>query len=195
MFYFEVENNRLDAKFIRRDGQIADNFTMMKNAGKNTTVNISSGSSTTLTASWIGNYQWSNGANGRSITVSPSSNTTYTVTDPTGCIVDNFTVNVNSGSRIMTTAGIDSEIRETENADKTLRIYPVPVKRGSLLAITGNSMSRYRLQIINKEGKTVHEAVANGRYNFETKSFASGVYYVRIVAEGKTTIRKFMIID
>ena len=97
MFYFEVQNNRLDAKFLRRDGVIADQFTMMKDVGKTTTVNISAGSSTTLTASWIGNYQWSNGSANRSITVSPGSSTTYSVTDEQGCITDNFNVNVNSG--------------------------------------------------------------------------------------------------
>lgn len=32
MFYLEVEGNRLDAKFIRKDGVIADKFTIMQNA-------------------------------------------------------------------------------------------------------------------------------------------------------------------
>ena len=34
MFYFEVEDNRLDAKFIRRTGVISDQFTIMKNVNR-----------------------------------------------------------------------------------------------------------------------------------------------------------------
>jgi acid phosphatase type 7 len=96
MFYFEVEDNRLDAKFIRRDGNIADQFTIMQDVNKTTNVNVVTGNSVTLTASWIGTYNWSTGATTRSITVTPSvaGNTSYTVTDnSTGtCITDVFNI-------------------------------------------------------------------------------------------------------
>ena len=68
-FYFEVEDNRLDAKFIRKDGVIADQFTILKDVAKTTTVNIAAGQSATLAASWNGTYNWSNGATTRSISV------------------------------------------------------------------------------------------------------------------------------
>jgi acid phosphatase type 7 len=95
MFYFEVDNNRLDAKFIRRDGVIADNFTIMKDVNKTNNVNIQINNPVTLTASWIGTYSWSSGQNTRSITITPTvvSSTVYTVTDGLGCIADQFTVN------------------------------------------------------------------------------------------------------
>ncbi len=54
--YFEVENNRLAAKWICSDGVIRDNFTIMKNVNQTSTVSIPTGASTTLTASWTGNY-------------------------------------------------------------------------------------------------------------------------------------------
>lgn len=96
MFYFEVEDNRLDAKFIRRDGVIADQFTIMQDVNKTTNVNVVTGNSVTLTASWIGNYNWSTGATTRSITITPSvaGNTSYTVTDNSSgtCITDVFNI-------------------------------------------------------------------------------------------------------
>jgi acid phosphatase type 7 len=99
VLYFEVEDNRLDAKMLRRNGTIFDRFTIMKDVNKTQSYNIVNGSSITLTASWpadlASNYTWSNASNGRSITVTPPLGTTnYTVTDNYGCVTDNITVNV-----------------------------------------------------------------------------------------------------
>ncbi len=61
--------------------------------------NICTGQSTTLTASGAASYQWSNGASGSSITVSPTSTTTYTVTGTSGgcpSLPANALVTVNS---------------------------------------------------------------------------------------------------
>lgn len=94
MFYFEVDNNRLDAKFIRRDGNIADQFTIMKDVNETTVLNTPVGAPVTLTASWPGNYQWTTAATTRSITVTPSGegSTVYSVTDGMGCITDQFVI-------------------------------------------------------------------------------------------------------
>ena len=100
MFYFEVEDNRLDAKFIRRDGVVADQFTIMQDVNKTNNINTAVGNTITLTASWVGNYSWSTGATTRSIAVTPSSAGTsnYTVTDNTSgtCITDVFNVTASS---------------------------------------------------------------------------------------------------
>ena len=98
--FFEVENNRLDAKWIGADGVIRDNFTIMKNVNQSSNVSIINGGSTTLTASWIGNYSWSNGATTRSITVSPGASTVYTVSDGAGCLTDVFNVNISPSTLI-----------------------------------------------------------------------------------------------
>lgn len=94
MFYFEVENNRLDAKFIRRDGVIADQFTILKDVKKTTNLTVTNGTSVNLTASWPGNYTWSTSATSRTVNVTPPNNTTtnYTVTDNYGCITDQFNI-------------------------------------------------------------------------------------------------------
>src|SRR4030095_6392501 len=43
LLYCEVKNNRLDAKFLRRDGAIADKFTILKGAGQTTSSSLVSG--------------------------------------------------------------------------------------------------------------------------------------------------------
>jgi acid phosphatase type 7 len=96
MFYFEVDNNRLDAKFIRRNGAIDDKFTIMKDVNRTDTIDIIDGDPVTLTASWPGNYNWSTGATTRSITFNPPTGpSTYTVSDGLGCIADQFAVYAN----------------------------------------------------------------------------------------------------
>lgn len=97
---FEVEDNRLDAKWISADGVVRDNFTILKEVNKTTQVNTTAGATVTLTAPWNGNYTWSTGATGRSITVNPSVNTTYTVRDASGCLLDTYQVVVSSNGAI-----------------------------------------------------------------------------------------------
>ena len=94
MFYFEVDNNRLDGKFIRRDGVIADQFTILKDVNKTTNLTVPNGTSVDLTASWPGNFSWSTAATTRTINVTPPINATtnYTVTDNFGCITDQFNI-------------------------------------------------------------------------------------------------------
>jgi len=100
LLVFEVENNRLDAKWVCADGVVRDNFTIMKNVNQSMNVSVTTGGSTTLTASWVGNYSWSNGATSRSITVSPGTSAVYTVSDGAGCLTDVFNVTVSPNSLI-----------------------------------------------------------------------------------------------
>jgi hypothetical protein len=94
MLYFEVDNNRLDAKFIRRDGAIADKFTILKDVNVTASYNTTVGTPVTLTASWPGSHVWSNSSTASSISVTPATvgSTNYTVTDSYGCVTDHFTV-------------------------------------------------------------------------------------------------------
>jgi hypothetical protein len=95
-FYFEIEDNRLDAKFIHRTGEIWDNFTILKNVNKKITITSAPSKPVLLTASWPGTYSWSTGETTRTISVNPATNTVYTVKDGTAetCTTDVFTVNV-----------------------------------------------------------------------------------------------------
>ncbi|TWF35800.1 purple acid phosphatase-like protein [Chitinophaga polysaccharea] len=92
----EVQDNRLDLKWICADGTVRDQFTIMKNVNKHSDITIKKGQSAVLTASFIGNYKWnSSSETGRSITVTPTAATTkYTVTDAFNVVKDTFTVHV-----------------------------------------------------------------------------------------------------
>lgn len=96
-FYFEVDDNRLDAKFIRRDGSTFDNFTIMKDVNTTTNFTISNGATQSLSATWpqTGNYTWTGVAGtSRTVAVTPPNNATtnYSVTDAFGCVTASYSV-------------------------------------------------------------------------------------------------------
>ncbi|MES2005596.1 MAG: metallophosphoesterase family protein [Bacteroidota bacterium] len=88
----EINENRLDFKWICGDGVIRDQFTMMKNVNRKSEIKIKKGETVTLTASFVSDYRWSNQANTRSITVSPQNTTTFTVTDTGNYLTDSFKI-------------------------------------------------------------------------------------------------------
>lgn len=96
MLYFEVEDNRLDAKMLRRNGTIFDRFTIMKDIPQTTiTHNVAVNTPVTLTAPWPGgSYNWSTAASTRSINFTPTSSgtTAFTCTDAFGCVTNQFSV-------------------------------------------------------------------------------------------------------
>jgi hypothetical protein len=93
----EVNGNRLDFKWICEDGVVRDQFTIMKDVNKTTTIHVKKGEQATLTASFnCDEYKWSNAnEHGKTIVVSPSSRkANYTVTDSSGTLKDVFIVEV-----------------------------------------------------------------------------------------------------
>ncbi len=111
-FFMEVEDNRLDAKFLQNQAPssytIADQFTIMKDVGVLQSLTLSPGSSATLAASFISDYQWTSPTNAtftaatRSVVVSPTTSATFTVHDSKNCVQDVFRVQV-SGTGAMFT--------------------------------------------------------------------------------------------
>lgn len=90
----EVEGKRLDAKWIASDGLVRDQFTIVKDANVKTSIGIEKGQSINLSASYVGDYLWSNGETTREITVSPAATTDYYVHDAYACLADSITVEV-----------------------------------------------------------------------------------------------------
>ena len=104
-FYFEVDSNRLDAKFISYTigpltPFVRDSFTIFKDVNKVTDLNVAQGAPLNLTASWRGNYNWPNngGAATQSVTVNTATSGTYNFVarDVNSCIKDSFHVVVNT---------------------------------------------------------------------------------------------------
>jgi hypothetical protein len=89
----EVEENRLELKWISSDGTIRDRFVMMKDVNKRTTIKIRRGEKVRLTASFVGKYKWDRSSSAsRSIEISPNKNTRYTVRDSFNCVEDVFDI-------------------------------------------------------------------------------------------------------
>lgn len=106
-FYFEVDSNRLDAKFISYSGTggsvtpvIRDQFTIFKDVNKTYNLNVVNGTPLTIAASWRGTYYWpnNNGFTTQSITLDNTVNGTfsYPVMDAStgNCLQDIFNVTV-----------------------------------------------------------------------------------------------------
>jgi len=96
--FVEVENNRLDAKFLDTNGDVLDKFTVFKNLNLKPTTNltIDYGKTADLVASWIGQYNWSTNQTVPKITVSPTATTTFQVNDPQKCFTEKFNITVNA---------------------------------------------------------------------------------------------------
>jgi acid phosphatase type 7 len=99
-FIIDVQDNRLDAKFLRSNGNIGDRFTILKNVNRFTTIHASGSQPITLKASWPGQYVWNNNSNVNTAAISiapPVVSTLYIVNDnasPNPCLQDSFLVKV-----------------------------------------------------------------------------------------------------
>jgi hypothetical protein len=100
----------MDAKFVGSSGLVRDQFTIMRGANQNKTVNMAVNTTTQLTASWVGGYNWSTNptppatsiSTSRSFSVTPSSTGTFTyyvrdsLAPTTICLADTFNLLVTS---------------------------------------------------------------------------------------------------
>jgi len=189
MFYIEVEGNRLDGKFIRRTGVIADQFTIMKDAVKTTNLTINAGAATQLTASWNGNYSWSTGETTKTITVAPLFNTSYTASDGTGCLTDRFNLTINSGLR---TANNPSA--EDSESPAALTIIPSFVKKGRSLTVYARGTREAAITDIS--GRIIKIFKFNSTFSIETSQLHRGVYFLRFTdGQSKIQARKFIVTD
>ncbi len=92
----DINANRLDSRWVCADGVIRDKFTMFKDVNVVKTFTVSPTATTNISASWPGNYVWSNSAVTRSIAVTVTANTTFWVKDPNNCVADTFKFVVNA---------------------------------------------------------------------------------------------------
>lgn len=96
-FYFEIDGNRLDAKFINEEGNVLDQLTVFKdlNLKAPNTQTINYFDKLELAATWTGEYVWSNGDKTKNIKVNPTENTVFKVSDPQNCFQESFDIKVN----------------------------------------------------------------------------------------------------
>jgi 3',5'-cyclic AMP phosphodiesterase CpdA len=178
----EVEGNRLDAKFIRRDQTVYDQFTILKDVNNTNNIAINSGDAVTLTASWIGNYNWSTGATTKSITVSATVTTAYTVNDGNGCVVDVFNVTVNSPTTVQSTINV-------------FKITPSIVKSGTDINIQMKAVQPADIILYDLSGHILRTIKANGSSRMSTQGLRPGVYIIAIKTASQTKTQRIVISD
>ena len=184
-FYFEVEDNRLDAKFIERDGTVFDNFTILKDVNKTTNYTINNGSSQILAASWPGNYNWNTTATTKTITVMPPNNaiTNYTVNDVMGCITDQFSITTSNPLPVNL---LDYQVQL--KAGKVYITWSTSEETNSKDFTVERTQNTTNYEIVSKVNAMVH---ANGKHNYSVtdNSPYPGISYYRLSQtdqDGKT---------
>ncbi len=191
----EIEANRLDAKWVCADGVIRDKFTLEKDVSIKKTVSIAPGSSTTLTASWIGNYSWTGGATTRSITIAPAISSTYIVNDSLGCVADTFNVTVAAARPV------SKKIMVVNESQSAIKIYPNPTAGLTTIEYTSVADSHVSLEIFDIAGGKVKTLVSQlkkaGTYkyviNTKNEQLAPGMYSVRLGTFRQNNIQQFII--
>lgn len=132
----------------------------------NTSV-LCNGGSAILTASGSTSYTWSTSSNSPSITVSPTVNTTYTVTGKTGLCVSTCTIQQLTSS----CAGIN----ET-NANETSDVFPNPFTNELFIHANGET----EIVITNMKGQKVKELKVSSSFTINTTDLPKGVYFLNI---------------
>jgi hypothetical protein len=189
-FFFEIEQNRLDAKWVCADGVIRDQFTIMKNVNKTTNLTIPSGTPTQLSASWLGNYSWNTLETTRSITVSPISNTTYTVTDGVTCLTDVFNITVSGvGPNTFTNATIEA----TTNG--SIKVIPTLVHKNQQISVTSRDLIPTEISLIDINGRLIRKFNSRQSFFIETGDLQTGIYFLRMKLKGKPFVQKIVVLD
>jgi len=184
-FYFEVDSNRLDAKFISYTGSgatvaplIRDQFTIFKDVNKTQNLNVTNGSLLTLTASWRGTYNWPNNGAATSQSVTLSNNTNgsfvYTVNDDNNCIQDVFNVTVSSVVPITL-----SSFTATPDKDKVLLNWTTSQEQNNKYFTVEKSYDGTNYNLLGKVNAAGISTVTNN-YQLVDYTPAEGINYYRL---------------
>ncbi|MFN7013694.1 MAG: metallophosphoesterase, partial [Bacteroidia bacterium] len=187
----EINDNRLDAKFITASGSIYDSFTIVKNAGKNYNIQTCPGEQLVLKPSWYGANQWFPGGIADSLVIFPTVNTNYFVSDPLQCIKDTFNITILPSPPCSTNTTF---INEDTSIINEVKIYPNLVESGHpvLLNIYASEANNASVKIIDMQGKVIEKMniqLQKGE-NLNTINSAccsSGLYLI-LIESGKNKI-------
>lgn len=174
----EVDENRLDAKFITSDTTVLDQFTIVKNAGKNTTVNLCPGEEKTLMASWPGQHIWyPGGITVDTLNITASIPTFYTVTDSLNCISDTISINILSSPPCL--------LSTNENNTLNVNVYQT---ESEFVIELNSQMNSIQFSLFSLIGELIvqHNFNNSGSQNNVSKSgLSSGMYLYTVVSNGK----------
>jgi hypothetical protein len=144
----------------------------------------------TLTAFGANTYSWSTTATTNTISVSPTTNTTYTVigTSINGC-VDSAIITQN----VTTCTGVE----DINSNSQISNIYPVPATDVLNIELQNvNNNSKFVINIYSIEGKKVssHEYDSNqNKATINVVDFAPGVYSLEVVSDNYKSAKRIVI--
>lgn len=178
----DVTDNRLNGQWLATDGVVRDQFTILKQVNKTSTATAVINDTVRMTASWPGQYQWSNGQTDRSVLVRPSSpgTYTYTVRDPQGCLQDAFTLNVKGPT------GLEPQ------ADEAVLVYPNPATDQVTIQFNIPRPDNVTIRLTDPNGRQIyqaeHKATTQQRYVVGLPQPA-GLYLVTVQIGQRTLTR------
>ena len=191
-FVIDINRNRLDGKYLRSNGQILDEFTILKKNLQSTSqvfYTICAGESLTLMSSTIGgsdnlSYEWSFSTAATSeIIVSPFSDITYTVT-----VTDELTGQEVSTNYIITVESCTNSLSEN---DKLLSVYPNPAN--DVIKIKSEHAFE-EIEIYSIEGKCELRQKSNKKsINLDVSALDSGTYILSIKFNNQVLQEKVVI--
>lgn len=177
----EVQQNRLDVKWLTTEGNIDDQFTMMKDVSLTHDYTMPAGSAIDLKASWPGSYQWNkNSETSRTISVSPKKDTIYTVKDLYSCVTDTFKIKVDPVTALANPP-ID---------DYKIELFPNPASEKLSIALP--SVGPYRIDLLNVFGQVAVTSIqfcdnpqSSVNVDLTKLILKPGIYFVAITNEQK----------
>ena len=180
--YFEIDSNRLDAKFVSYTTAptpiIRDQFTILKDVNKTQNISAVLNGPTTLTASWRGNYYWpaNGGATTQSVTINNTAIGTfaYTVSDASSgsCVQDVFNVTVFASLPV-----ILNSFNATLNNDKVLLNWSTSQENNNKHFIIEKSNDGINFNFLGKVGGAGTSAVTHNYQLVDYTPFDGTNYY------------------
>ncbi|HEY5772891.1 MAG TPA: T9SS type A sorting domain-containing protein, partial [Chitinophagaceae bacterium] len=126
----------------------------------------------------------------RSITVSPTASTTYTVTDGVTCLTDVFNINVSgAGRNIFTEATIEA------TSKGSVKIIPTLVHKGQQISVTSRDIIQTEISLIDINGRLIRKFNSRQSFFIETNDLQNGIYFLRMKLKGKPFIQKIAVLE
>ncbi|MES2133924.1 MAG: metallophosphoesterase [Bacteroidota bacterium] len=192
----EINDNKLDAKFINSTGTASDAFTIVKNAGKKTTLTGCPGDSKTLKPSWPGNVQWfPTGTTQDSIVVNPMVSTTYYAYDALSCIKDTFVINMLPAANCSSaTAVIENELNSqiivypnvVNTSDMTIHVKFIPELVIEKIHVYDVNGKKYPVAGIEMDSQSL--------LHFSPERLGPGMYFVELILSDERKLLKKIIV-
>ncbi|MBA2613817.1 MAG: T9SS type A sorting domain-containing protein [Bacteroidetes bacterium] len=130
--------------------------------------------SATLTSGGANTYTWSNASNGNSIIISPTVNTTYTVTgtDASGC--ENY-------ATITQSVSVCTGVEKSNNLEvMDIKLYPNPGTGIFNLEFTSKPENT-NVEIYNSIGQLIlFHKINSENTSIDLKKYANGIYYLKV---------------